>query len=86
MRLLVHVACQGLRFRRLPRGREIAWDLGELSKLPFKPALCCNRQGGTRVGWSNGVLAGAGGSMFYDRSLDSSLFVAAEGFLGGMSL
>jgi hypothetical protein len=35
------------------------------------------------VGWSNGVLAGAGGSMFYDRSLDSSLFVAAEGFLGG---
>lgn len=56
----------------------------ELVKLPFKPALCRNWRGGRRVGCSDSVLAGAGCSMFYYRSLDFSLFVAAEGFLRGM--
>jgi hypothetical protein len=66
---------------RLPRGRRIATDLFELAKLPFKPALCCNGQGGKRVGWRNGVLAGAGGSNSNLRSLDFPLSIAAEGFL-----
>jgi hypothetical protein len=69
-----------------PHGRQIALDSRELVKLLFKPALCRNGRGGRRVGWSGGVLAGAGCSSLHHRSLDFSRLAAAEGFLCGMSL
>jgi hypothetical protein len=80
MHLLMHVACQGYVVVKLLR----IW-LNWRSYLSNLPSAVTGKAEDEWAG-ATACLREPGGSMFYDRSLDFSLFVAAEGFLGGMSL